>query len=431
MSTITLSGLSTGLDTESIISALLGVEQESVTTLEEKKTTLNDRLEAFKTFDSKLSALQSAVEDLDTAKEFGSYAADVADESYFSATASGDAVAGTYQIEVVSLASAQKDASTESFTDTTSQNLSGTLTIGATDISYENVSLGELAEMINDADTGVSASILQVGTDGDYRLVLTGDSAGVDTAITGTGSIAMDTATDGHTRDATSAHLVVDGVDVYRNANVLSDVVPGVTLDLNKVNATGETTSLTIAPDTEAIAEKIDGFVSAYNAIVEFIADQSEESWGSDSAFSSVKRGMQALLRQEVGGTSLLKLGLKTDAHDGTISIDSATLADALESDLESVTALFAGNDSEEGLASRFDTFLAAKTNATTGLLASRQKTTDASIKRIDNDIARTEARLEAREEFLREQYAALETLVDSLNSQASYLDSIGGGSDS
>ena len=431
MSTITLSGLSTGLDTDSIISALLGVEQESVTKLEEKKEALNKRLEAFKTFDTKLSALQSAVDDLNTAEEFGSNSATLSDESNFSASASGDAAAGSYQIEVVSLASVQKDASAESFTDTTTQNLSGVLTIGGTDINYDNVSLSELAGMINDADTGVSASILQVGTDGDYRLVLTGDSAGIDTEISGTGSISLDTATDGHTRDSTTAHLVVDGVDVYRNANILSDVIPGVTLDLNNVTESGETTRLTIAPDTAAIAEKIDTFVSAYNAIVEFIADQSEESWSNDSAFTSVKRGMQDLLRQQVGGTSLLKLGLKTDAHAGTISIDSSTLADALEADLESATALFTGNDDEPGLASLFDTFLAAKTNATTGLLASRQKSADANIKRIDSDIERTEARLEAREEFLREQYAALETLVDSLNSQASYLESAFSSSDS
>lgn len=431
---ITLGGLATGLDTNSLISQLLKVERRPLERLQIEKSYQNTRLKAFTEFDTKLKDFLAKAEELETSKELLANDATLSSESYFGATASSTAPKGTYAVEVVSLAKVEKEVS-NGYADKDAHDFgTGTLALDvggsavSVNIDSTNNSLSGIRDAINAAGAGVSASIINDGdASNPYRLVLTADDAA--TTISMTTSLAGGTLNDlplTETQTGSQAHIKVDGIDIYRTSNTVTDAIPGVTLDLVKKNETvGETTTLSVDTDLEAVSGKIDEFIDAYNGIVNFVQAQSDADWGSDSSFRSAKRRMQNLLTTAVGGTgsfqTLSELGLETQ-KDGTITIDSTKLNEAIQNDLESVEKLFVGESGVEGIATKFKSYLDGMTDSADGILASKKKTTESSVRRIDSQILRQEARLEKREEMLRAQFTAMEQLVSAMNSQGAYL---------
>lgn len=429
MGQITFGGLASGLDTDGIITALMDVERQPLTRMENEKSYLKGELDAYSEFNGKLDSLNNAIKELDAFNEISSYAASSSNGQLLSASASSDATPGSYSIEVISLSAVQKDASAEGFADVDSPTLSGSLAIGTTNINYADISLKDLATMINDTDSGVSASIINDGTTDGYRLILSGDQGGVETKILGTGSINIDTTSNGHTRDSSLAHIIIDNIDIYSTNNTITDAIPGVTLDLSDASTPGETLSVKVATNTNAIEQKINNFVSSYNGIITYLDQQKDADWGNDSGFSSTKRKMQSLLTTQIETgsnlTSLTMIGFKTDYKTGSISVDNSSLSKAIEDDFEGLTALFIGPNGDDGIANTFSDYLDTRTGSTNGLYALKQESYDSSIRRIDKSISALERRLVKREANLRSEYAALELLMSEMNSQTSYLDSI------
>lgn len=430
MSEITFGGLASGMDTESIISALMDVERQPVDRLENDKAYLEAETQAYAEFNTKLANLLGSVEELDTLAELTSYSAISRDESLLRASTDSNATSGNYDIEIISLAEVQKDVSAEGFADTSSQTLNGSLTIGEETIDYADVSLGELKDIINDADTGLKASIIDDGTENGFRLILSSDEAGVTTEISGSGSINLDTATTGHTKAASQAHIVVDNIDIYSNSNTVTNAIPGITLDLLGTNS-GESMVLNVDTDTDTVKQKVDDFVSAYNSIVNWIDEQADADWGNDSAISSVQRKMQNLLTTQQNGNdslnSLIQLGFKTDYTTGTISYSSSLLTDAIAEDINGFTQLFTGDNENDGIMDMFVDYFDQQSDSIDGVYAQRKESNDSSIRRIDDNIATMELRLVQRETTLRSQYTAMEELISGMNAQMSYLSAISG----
>ena len=116
------------------------------------------------------------------------------------------------------------------------------------------------------------------------------------------------------------------------------------------------------------------------------------------------------------------QLGLETQ-KDGTLTLNSETLNDAIENDLDSLVSLLAGDGDEiEGIATSLNDYLEGLTNSSTGLLAGREESISSNLKRIDNRIVQSELRLAKREETLRSQFNAMEQMVSVMNAQSDYL---------
>ncbi len=424
MATINFGGLASGMDTNSIISALMEAERQPITRLERDKGFYESRLTAFKDFDAKLKTLLERAESLDTAKELVVNRANLSGEGYVNVEADPQAVAGTYSVEVVSLARQEKEVSGGVADGWTSAG--GDITINGQTVSIAaGSSLDQISEAINaNSDIGVMASLINDGTATPNRLVLTADTAG-DNGVDITAStldIAFST-----TQIGSKAHVKVDGIDIYSDSNSLSGAIAGVTLDLVKENAVaGETTTLMVSRDNDAIKGQIEEFVKAYNEVFSFVKTQSDSSWGTDSAFRSVEGRLRGLLVSSVGGTgnfqSLASLGFKTSREDGLLTIDSTALTEAISGDMESVVKLFAGETGVDGIATKFQSYLDGITDYVDGIYASKKESTESNVRRIDNQIERVEARLVQREATLRARFDAMETLLSGLNAQSSFL---------
>lgn len=429
---ITFGGLATGMDTEAIISELMKIERFPIDRLEKDQAYYNNRLKAFSELDGKLKNFQEKAEAIDTRLELNSPAIKSSSEEFVAVTADSNVQLGSYQLTVLGLAQQQKDVS-QGYADKTAATfgtgsldltvagVANSITIDATNNSLEGI-----AQAINDAGLGVSATIINDGTSEPFRLVLTGESVANTFSLDASG---LTGGTDinptmSNTQVAQQAHILLDGIDVYSDSNTINSSVPGLSIELLKADSTA-TTTLNVSVDNEATTAKINDFVSAYNEVINFIGEQKESGWGNDSAFRSIKNRLQDLLvAQQPGGgeySSLSQIGFETQ-RDGTISLDSGKLSSALTDDYDSVLGLFSGVDGNAGISSKFADYLDSLTDSIDGLYAGRKETTESNSRRIDQKILNMEARLVHKEQTLRAQFSAMENLVSGLNAQGNYL---------
>ena len=444
--TVTAStGIVSGLDTESIISGLMAVESQSVTRLETKQTTVESQISAMGQIKSAIASLQAAAEDMATTSDLYSYTGTLADTSIASATTTSSAVAGSYSIEVEQLATNHKLKSSASV-DTSS---GGTLTIsiGSTstgsfvstssvDITIDSgASLSDVATAINDADAGVTATIIN-GEDG-AQLVLTSAETGEinqikieSDDITG---LAFDpddpTANSDMTESvaAQNAILKIDGITIAdTTSNTVTDAITGVTLKLTATNDDDPTT-LTISNDSSNLETKLQAFVDAYNSARETMKtlsqyDSDEEDTGvlnGDTTVSSALNQLRSLLSATPSDASstyqyLSQLGV-TSSSDGTLSLDTDVLESAMDSDFASVAKTVAA------YGDAFDT-LTTNMNDTEGLITSRIDGLNTTSDSLTDRITEMNRLLELTQARYEAQFVALETLLSSLQTTSTYL---------
>ncbi len=417
---VTFSGLASGVDTASIVDSIMEVERAPITSMEDKQEYLEVKRDAYTEFNTLLDSCYSSVISLNSRGDLTSFEVANNGADHFSISTDFLSDEGTYAIEVVSLALQQKDISEEGFADPDVTTLTGELQFGEKTISYENVTLAELVDLIAEGDYGLSASIADVGTEDGYRLLLTSNMAGEEIDISGTGSITMDTATNGHTREAAKAHLIIDGVDYYSTSNTVTTAIPGTTITLLAESDSGAE-NVSITSDSEdLVVTQLEELITEYNAITDYITTLSD----ADSTLANSMKNVQRNLKDYLTGSSLGSLGLESNWETGELTLNTEKLSEAWEKDPEAVLTTLLGDENNEGIMNRMDEYLSGQLHSSTGFLAIKESSIATEISRLDDKITSMEARLEKRQETLEAQFLAMELLVSSLNSQGDYLTS-------
>ena len=305
---------------------------------------------------------------------------------------------------------------------------------GTLDLSTgDTITLSESANSLTDimtainAETGTTGVTASVVADGD-NFVLSLDNGATITATNFSGG--YDSLAVSETQSAAQAHIRVDTIDIYSDSNTLTEAIPGLSLDLTTA-AEGETTSISVSLDEAAIKSQVEDFVKGYNDVMSFISSQSKSEdadagiLGGDPAMNGVKRRLQSLLTTTINNTgnysALSQLGLETQ-KDGTLIIDSDTLTDAIQNNLDGMEKLLVGEGEAEGIAVKFQNYLEGMTSSVDGFLAANKKSTEATFNRIDDRIQKIEDRLVKKEETMRKKFSAMEELVSGMNNQSSFL---------
>ena len=185
MSPIQLSGLSTGLDTETLIRQLLEIEKRTLYTYQERKTKREEKKSIYENFETELKALQSAAANLSDVDDLRAFKATSSDSDIFTAEASYNAFEGSHTIIINQLANSERWVHTAGVEYPEDKVGTGTFIYSynhhETSIpTTADTTLEDLVGLINnDADNpGVTASLL-VYNDA-YHLVLSGNDAGSD-----------------------------------------------------------------------------------------------------------------------------------------------------------------------------------------------------------------------------------------------------------
>ena len=199
-SPISVNGLVSGINTTSVIQALLATEQQKITNLQTEQQTVTTAQTAFDGIEAKIQALQGTLAPLTSAQSsvFDARTATSSNTGIVNAAASGDAINGVYDLRVNSLAAANAIAS-QGFDATSSAITQGTLQLNiggkATTITIDstNDTLQGLADAINGSGAAVTANIVNDGSgDGSqgYRLVLAATQTGTSNAVSITSNLA-------------------------------------------------------------------------------------------------------------------------------------------------------------------------------------------------------------------------------------------------
>ncbi|MCB1754157.1 MAG: flagellar filament capping protein FliD [Gammaproteobacteria bacterium] len=419
MAAITSAGVGSGIDVESLITSLMEAERAPLDTYESKKQTISVQLSAFGQLKSQLSALQDIATTLGDTSKFGEFVATTSNEEIFTATSTSGTIAEQHDINVLSLAQNHRLAS-DSFTDSSASVGAGTYSFSSGSESFDVTleagadSLKHLRDAINDAagNTSISASIINV--DGGSRLVLTAKDGGTANAITAPAMFSELTA-------AVDATFEVDGFLTTSSSNTVTDVIPGVTLELKDVGSG----KLSTSRDMENLRASLDEFVSKFNEISSNISTLSENTLQGDS----LPRSIISKLRQEFFTTVETADGSTLSAYDlgftfdkeGVLSLDEDKFEEISSTDLENYVAAF--TTQETGFAQRIKDTISTYTQAG-GLIDNRTEGLDNRTSTINDQIERFEYRLEQIEARYRAQFTAMDEMVAQLQASSDYMTS-------
>ncbi len=439
MATISFSGLGSGLDINSLASQLVAAERAPAENrINSAASRINSQLSALGTVKSALANLQSALEKLATSSGTPAFKTTVQDKAGFTASAGSSAAAGRYDVEVLSLATTHKLGSAAFASDAAVGH--GTLQVSAGDHSYEVVvpegaTLADIAKAINAASGGKGVTASVVNADAGQHLVLNATTAGsagmlAVTASGGDGGLAALVHEPGgaantlqETVAAADAQVKVDGYLRTAPSNTVSDLVPGLTLNLTAAKP-GETFSVQVSPDNSALKANLQSLVSMYNATNSVLRGVSaydpEARRAAALTGDSMVRGLQQQLRSALGGQSfeLSALGIGM-ATDGTLTLDSGKLDSALASDPDSVRRLFGTGGT---IASRLGSQLDGALDAATGTLTQRTGSLNRRIGDLSDQMDALDRRMEAVRSRYMAQFTAMDTLVAQMQSTSSYL---------
>jgi flagellar hook-associated protein 2 len=161
----TITGLASGLDTSSIITNLVNNESTINNSLITQVSSLQSQLSAWQTFNADLIGLQTASSALSAAKLYSGVTATSSDTSVAGATASTGAAVGSHTLVVNTLAASQEVLSSAFDSSTTAAGATGTIALNGKQIAVtSSETLTQIAAAINTAGAGVTASVLNIGT---------------------------------------------------------------------------------------------------------------------------------------------------------------------------------------------------------------------------------------------------------------------------
>lgn len=455
MASISSLGIGSGLKLGDILDSLTAAEKATLTPITKQQSSYTSKLSAYGTMKSALEAFQTANTALGKADLFTATTT-TSSSTAFSATTTGNAIAGKYTIKITQLAQAQTLTSTSTQKDSKAAiaTSDSVLTIQqgggkkpvTIDISAANSSLTGVRDAINNAKAGVSASVINVGN-GEYRLSITSNDTGKDNGMTlsvsgdsalqsfmgydGTGGGMKESVT------AQNAELTVNNVAIENSSNTISDALEDITLSLNDVTTGNQT--LTITQDNTKAQTAIKDWVTAYNALQDTFSSLTKYTAvdpGSDAQSTSngaligdsTLRTIQTQLKSALSNTAsasafktLAQIGITSDPSTGQLKIDDTKLTAALKKDSADVGQLIVGDGKKTGITTNIGSNLTSWLSST-GIIQAAKDGVSKTLNKLTKDYNTASDLIDQKVARYKEQFTQLDVLMSSLNNTSSYL---------
>ena len=395
-----IGGLASGLDTSSMISAILDVERIPIQQLEARKYDHQVEDNAWQSINTRYSAIRTALNALDSKSDLNKLAvATSSNETAVAATVTGAPGATAVSFTVDQLAANHQLSSATNFSSADALVGAGdfTITKGGVDSTITttaDTTLAQLAAEINSLDIGVSASVISVdGTD--YKLILASDETGDANTFTTSGTVTslgtMDTLQQGRDAEITLGSGA-SALTLSRSSNTVTDLIAGTSIELKATT----TAAVTVATqrDIDGTVSAISDLMSEINSTLDTISSATEYSPDLDAggplAGDATARSLAIDLRSSI--SSVVKDGATYPVassvgislnRDGTFDVDESKLRTALETDFDAVVDLLveggssadsratfvaSGDDTVEGSYEVVITQAAAKAKATSSV---------------------------------------------------------------
>lgn len=455
-----LLGAGSGIDTKALVQQLVDAQFAfKKQTLDTRNETLGAQISAVAQLKSGIRSFAKALETLVTGGTLASKAVS-GDSSLFTVGTLPGARLGTLSadLEVKQLATSQvvtaapvADASAPIGTGTLTITLGAATHSGSTlsgftadpdktpvtvTIDSTNNSLTGIAAAINAAGAGVTASVITDATGA--RLSIKG-ATGAESAFTigATGDLSSLSYAPGAqsmslSRAAQDATVVLDGVEVSRPGNSISDLIEGIRIDLVKAEP-GRTASITAGRATESLGQAVNDFVAAFNELRSMLRTDTDAKTGvlrTDIGARDMIRQLTTLTSTVIANSAatdapktLAEIGVKTN-RDGSLSVDAERLNRVLADNPKAVEAMFDPEPSsgDLGLVAALDAVADRLTDPDQGLSASEARYTELQ-KDIAEDIDEAAEAAERMTERLTQQFTTMDARVSAYKATQSFLE--------
>tara|TARA_B100001063_G_scaffold45279_1_gene39028 strand:+ start:132 stop:1538 length:1407 start_codon:yes stop_codon:yes gene_type:complete len=451
---ISFNGLGSGLAVSDIVDALVNAEQAPAEArLNTQESTLTTDISAVGALKSALQQVQTAMEALGDADNYQKRSTSGSD-TFVQLSADEDAQPGGYSVEVNNLATEHKILS-EAF-DADAAVGEGTMTFSSGENSFDievsdTATLSEIRDAINDSSDNDSINATIITDDTGQHLVLAAKNSGLENEIkvevtdidgnntdtNGLSRLAFDSAGVQNASEiiaATDASITIDGsLTVSSSSNTFTDVIDGITITAKKAHAEDDDVSnITITENNSNIEAGLASFIESYNELLELsnnLGASSEDAAGV-MAGDSLLRGVMSKLREQItdsvdlgngNSLSLSQLGVEADRY-GVLTLNTETLNEKIDEDVDLVQQFFVGTDEDEGgFAQSFDELMSFYTDSD-GIIQNRIDSKTNQLEDIDEQRESLTSKMESLSDRLYAQYNAMDLLVASLNSTSSYV---------
>jgi flagellar hook-associated protein 2 len=434
-------GLGAGINVSEMVAASMANQDAELAIMQGQQTTLSTQQTALASFNTDVQALQTAAFALtDPAGQLTDVAATSSNSSVMTASATPGSASGTHSIVVTSLATTASSYTSAVATSSTPLS-TGTISIqvgtgAATPITVDstNNTMDGLAAAINNANIGVTANVINDASGA--RLAIVSSTSGAPGNLTISSSAGLPTFTQAVA--GANAVLTIDSIPISSTTNTVSGAISGVTLNLTAPSPSAAVT-VSVGPDLTNQEAAINNYVSAYNTVVtdmntQFKVDGTTNQAGPLANDSTLTFTQGAVLGTSSFATtgngtvnSLGDLGV-TMNNDGTLSVNSAVLATALQTSPGAVQSFFQatttgsfGANLTSALSSVADPLTGALTQDANGLTQTQTDLTT-QITDFQTQLTTTQTALTAQYDQVDATLQELPLLLSSITSQLASL---------
>ncbi len=444
---LSVPGISSGIDTSSIINALLETERHPVTRLSDEKITVEAQRTQLEAIQSGLTQLALAAQELGSAELFhSSQAVTSSNASQLTATAASGAAVGGYEVEVTQLANSAQRTFTYS-----SPASAAVVTVDGQEF---HVAAGESLQTLVGTINASSTATVYAAALGSETLVLSTRATGASESgyikvTSSEGALVEQAALAKEGRDAIYS---IDGAPSATSAsNTVTEAIPGVTLSLKSLTTTTGPVTVEVQPpaaNTGAIVAQVQSFIKLYNSTISSVQHQlstkpsthpeSQAEFQSGTLYGDTE--LLALLNEmrESNYTahtglpsemsSLADIGVSTGAPsggaataqstlEGQIQLNIATLENALQTNPSGVQKmLHEWSSSFESVVNR--------AAAPGGAIENRTQADTSEELQITSRITAMNEVIALHQRALEAQFAGMEAAVSRNKSQLSWLES-------
>lgn len=467
-------GTGSGVDIKALAQNLVDAEKVPKQDIIQKRIDkAQSRIAGYSTVQYAVEQVKVALDALKDPGAFDTLSATSSAPGSIAVTVNGSGTLSNHEVTVRSLAQGKRVVSTLPMLPTDTLAASSypvTVEVGigqnktSTTFTVTDLTPAGLVKAINNADfRGVTASLIETGDSADpLRIVVQGAPGAANTfsitaaALTSknSGLLSADATQSANNRSAQDAALTVDGIAVARGSNRISDLIPGVTLDLLRVTRldTQPVVNIALARDVSPVKEKIKTLVSHYNDLQAILdaaenPDSSVEKLGGslagDPTVRSIRDQVRRILmpdvtsldnRSNVPMSDLRQLGLFIDQDRRMKFVNisdtgrnfattfqvgnEAALDKALANRFEDVATLFSGvggiggrmSDQLAGTGAYVDT--SARPSSPIRILKVQASNASSRIRDDQDRLLALEDRMKGLLDRYMEQFAAMDSLV-------------------
>ncbi|MFA1281981.1 flagellar filament capping protein FliD [Citrobacter telavivensis] len=459
MASFTSLGVGSNLPLDTLLTNLTTAEKGRLKPITQQQSSFTARLTAFGTLKSSLEKFQTANTALNDATLFKSTTA-VSNSTDLTVSTTAGAAAGIYKINVTQLAQAQSIRTTSTVTDSKAaqgnDSTSRTLLIKQDGkekpleikLTKDQTSLEGMRDAINNANGGVTASIVKV-KDNDYQLVLTSSNTGLTNQMSVSVSgdeklnqfISFNNPNSSNSNveqivEAKDAELTVNGINIVRSSNTVTDAPQGLTLNLTKEV---KDVTVTVSNSNEKSTAAIKTWVDAYNSLVDTIgsltkytsvdpgAEEQNASNGAllgDSTVRTIQTGIRGQFSSSANNgkfQTLSQMGITQDGTTGKLKIDDDKLKKALNENSVDVQQLLVGDGKETGITTKVASLVKGYL-ADDGIIDSAQDSINATLKKLTKQYLSVSASIDDTIARYQAQFTQLDTMMSKLNNTSGYL---------